>query len=158
MVVPAGFEQRVFVVTTLTDPTNPSATEINAGTEITSEMPDPINFSGTTNYIDTSDISDRQDKNQVGNLSLDNITFEIYRPKTGAVAYPALDNETDYYIVKFEGGDLAGATPASGDTADVATVTVGIKTDVATPREDVRRVAVPLAIRDAISWRVSVAA
>ncbi|HEY7824811.1 MAG TPA: hypothetical protein VIG24_18370 [Acidimicrobiia bacterium] len=147
----------MWVLTTVADVTGPTVAEITAGTEITADLPAPLNFSGTTNYIDTSDISDRQDKNQVGTISLDNLDFEIYRDKTSQVAYDALANETDYYILKFEGGNIAAADPAAGDTCDVATVTVGIKSDVSSPRNDSRRVTVPAGIRAAIEWDATVA-
>jgi len=158
VVRPSGFEQRVFVATAIVDSGAPTAAEVTAAVEITADLPAPVNFSGTTNYIDTSDISDRQDKNQVGTISLDNLAFEIYRDKTSEVAYDALDNETDYYILKFEGGNIAGAAPAAGDVCDVATVTVGIKSDVSSPRNDSRRATVPAGIRAAIDWNVAVVA
>jgi hypothetical protein len=149
----------VWVVTTLSSLTAPTAAQINAGVEITSDMPAPINFSGTTNYIDTSDISSAQDKQQIGTIGIDNIEFEIYRHKSSGaqLAYDALPNQTVRYIVKFEGGHIAGATPAAGDKCDVAAITVGIKSDVVSPRNDSRRVRVPVAINEPISWRVTVA-
>lgn len=156
---PAGFEQRVFAVTTLSSTTAPTATQINAGVEITSDLPDPLNFSGTTNYLDSSDISTSQDKQQVGTISIDNFEFEIWRHKgIGAqVAYDALPNSSVRYLVKFEGGGIVGATPAAGDKCDVAVVTVGIKTDVPSPRPSLRRVKVPVGVNEVITWRVTVA-
>ena len=49
-------------------------------------------------------------------------------------------------------------TAAAGDICDVAVVTVGIKTDVVAPRNDSRRVKVPVAVNEAIAWRSVVAA
>lgn len=159
MVRPAGFEQRVFVVTTLSSLTAPTAAQINAGVEITIDLPDPVNFSATTNYLDTSDISTAQDKQQVGTTSIENMEFEIHRDKTAAsqIAYNALPNGSVRYLVKFEGGNIAGAIPAAADLCDVAQITVGIKTDVPSPRNSIRRVRVPAAISSLISWRVAVA-
>ena len=153
MVRPAGFEQRVYVLPSIASAAlAPTVAEITAGVEITGDLPAPLNLAGTTNFIDSSDISDRQDKNQLGTLSLANVDFEIYRDKTNQVAYDALDNETDYYLVKFEGGSIVGADPAAGDVCDVAAITVGIKNDVSSPRNDTRRVSVPVAVREAIAW------
>lgn len=162
MVRPAGFEQRVWVVTTLGSLTAPTAVQIVAGVEITADLPAPINFSGTQNFIDVSDISDAQDKQQTGTISIDNLTFEIYRHKTGAqLAYDSLPNGSVRYLVKFEGGGIAASggegAPAAADICDVAAITVGIKTDVASPRNDSRRVQVPVAINQAIAWRSTVA-
>lgn len=158
MVRPAGFEQRVFVVTTLTIGA-PTAAQVNAGVEITPDLPAPINFSGTTNYIEVSDISERQDKQQVGTLGIDNLDFEIYRHKEATeLAYDALDNETDYYLVKFEGGQAPvypGAIVAT-NVADIAQITVGIKSDVVSPRNDSRRAMVPAGIREAIVWSIAI--
>lgn len=158
MVRPVGFKQRVFVVTTLTIGA-PTAAQVNAGVEITPDLPAPINFSGTTNYIDVSDISSRQDKQQVGTLGIDNLDFEIYRHEAAAqLAYDALDNEIDYYLVKFEGGRAPaypGAIVAT-NIADIAQVTIGIKTDVTSPRNDSRRVMVPAGIREAIVWNIAI--
>jgi hypothetical protein len=152
MVRPAGFEQRVWVLPTAANLAAITVAEITAGDEITGDLPAPVNFSGTTNYIDVSDISSRQDKNQVGTISLGELSFEIYRDKTTQTAYDALDNETDYVLVKFEGGNIAGASPAASDTYDAAAITVGIKSDVTSPRNDSRRISVPAGIREAIAW------
>lgn len=154
---PTGFGQKVYIVTTLGSVTAPSAAQINAGVAIQSDLPEPVNFSATQNYIDTSPLQ-QQDEQQAGTVSIDNLEFEIYRHKTGAqAAYDALPNGAVRYIVKFEEGGMAGATAASGDICDVATVVVGIKSDVSSPRNDSRRVRVPVAVTAAIAWR-SVAA
>ena len=155
---PAGFEQRVVVVTTLSSLTAPTAAQINAGVRIEGEMPAPVNFSATQNYIDTSPLQ-QQDTQQTGTVSIDNLEFEIYRHfGIGAqIAYDALPNGSVRYLVKFEGGGMVGATAAIGDKCDVAAITVGIKTDVSAPRNDSRRVKVPVAITEAIAWRSTVA-
>jgi hypothetical protein len=161
MVKPAGFEQRVFVVTTLSSTTSPTAAQINAGVEITIDLPDPINFGGTQNYLDSSDISTAQDKQQTGTTGIENLEFEIWRDKVVAsqIAYAALPNGAVRYIVKFEGGDapaFPGAIVAT-NICDVAEVTVGIKTDVPSPRNSLRRTRVPAAIASTIAWRSVVA-
>lgn len=155
---PTGFGQKVYIVTTLGSVTAPSAAQINAGVAVQSDLPAPVNFSGSQNYIDTSPLQ-QQDTQQAGTIAIDNLEFEIMRHKTGAqLAYDALPNGSVRYIVKFEEGGMAGATAASGDICDVATVTVGIKSDVVSPRNADRRVRVPVALNDAIAWRSVVAA
>lgn len=154
---PTGFGQKVYIVTTLSSTTAPTAAQINAGVAIQGDLPAPVSFSATQNYIDTSPLQ-QQDTQQAGTISIDNLEFEIYRHKTGAqLAYDALPNGAVRYIVKFEEGGMVGATAAIGDICDVATVTVGIKTDVESPRNDSRRVKVPVAVNDAIAWRSVVA-
>lgn len=159
MVRPAAFEQRVYVVTTLSSLTAPSAAQVLAGVDITADLPDPVSFGGAQQYLDASDISSAQDKQQTGTIAIENLEFEIWRHKAASqLAYDALPNGAVRYIVKFEGGDIAGANPAAADRCDVAQVTVGIKTDVPGPRNSLRRVRVPAAISSAISWRVTLAA
>ena len=160
MVRPKGFEQDLFVVTTLSSLTAPSAAQINAGVNIKSDLPAPVNFSGTQNYIDTSTVASQQDLQETGTVGIDNLAFEIRRHKTGAqLAYDALPNGAVRYLVKFEGGGMATpGTAAAGDICDVAQVTVGIKTDVPGPRNDDRRVNVPVALSAAIAWRSTVVA
>ena len=158
MVRPAGFEQRVYVVTTLSSTTAPTKVQIDAGIEISQDLPAPINFSGTQNYIDTSPLQ-QQDTQQAGTIAIDNLEFEIYRHKASSqLAYDALPNGAVRYLVKFEGGgQTVPGTVTVGDKCDVAVVTVGIKTDVQSPRNDSRRVKVPVALNEAIAWRSTVA-
>lgn len=161
MVKPAGFEQRVFAVTTLSSLTAPTAAQINAGVEITVDLPDPINFSATQNYLDSSNVSSAQDQQQTGTTGIDNLAFEIWRDKTPAsqIAYAALPNASVRYLVKFEGGDCPAfpAAIVATNICDVAQVTVGIKTDVTGPRNSLRRTSVPAAISSTIAWRSVVA-
>jgi hypothetical protein len=157
MVTPKGFEQRVYVAASVADPNAPTVAEITAATEISGDLPAPVNFSSTTNFIDTSPLQ-QQDTNEIGTFGIDNSAFEIYRRKTGAIAYPALDDNTDYYLIKFEGGSIAGSDPAAADVCDVATITIGQKVDVPGPRNDTRRMNVPFAIRTAIARDSVVAA
>lgn len=158
MVRPKGFEQRVWVLTACADPDAPTVAEITAGVEVSIDLPSPINFSGSTNFADTSSIGEQQDKNEISTLGIENPSFEIYRDKTSQVAYDALPDNTDLFLVKFEGGGIAGSTPAASDTCDVATVTTGTKTDVPGPRNDTRRMNVPFAIRATIAREATVAA
>lgn len=150
MTVPAGFEQRAYVLTTVADPDAITVAELTAGTEVTGDLPAPWNFSATQNYIDVSDISDARDKQRTGTVSPDNLDFEVYRRSTGQVAIDALDDNTEYYLVKFEGSGIADleAGPAAGDTYDVAFVLTGIKADVSSPRGESRRVAIRAALMD----------
>lgn len=151
MATPGGFEQKVYVLATEPAgwPTAILATEVNAGVAIHVDMPAPLNFAGTTNSMDTS-VLQRQDTAEPGTLTLDSITMEVFRRKTGEIAIPALDDNTSYWLVKIEGGNQAGATPAATDTVDAAAVTVGTKSDVDTPRGEARRMSVPMEITEAV--------
>lgn len=151
MATPGGFEQSVYVLATEPAgwPTAITAAEVNGGVAIHEDLPDPVDFAGTTNRMDTSVIANRQDRNEPGTLSLDSLNIEAFRRKASPVAIPALDDNTDYWVVKFEGGNIAAGdhgTPAAGDTCDAAAVSVGTKSDVDTPRGDARRMAIPMEV------------
>ena len=156
MATKAGFEQSVYVLSTEPTgwPTAITATEVNAGVEIHEDLPNPVNFSGTTNSMDTSVIASRQDRSEPGTLTLDTLSIEAFMRKgTDSVAIPALDDNTEYFLVKFEGGDIADGdhgTPAADDTCDAAKVVVGTKSEVDTPRGEPRRMAIPMEIADTI--------
>lgn len=154
MPTPGGFQQSVYVLASEPAgwPTAITAAEVTGGTQIESDLPAPVNFAGTSNRMDTS-VLQRQDTSEPGTLTLDSLTIEAFRRTTGEVAIPALDDDTNYWIVKFEGGDIAAGdhgTPAAGDTCDAVAVTVGTKSDVDTPRGEARRMSIPMEITEAI--------
>jgi hypothetical protein len=154
MPTPGGFMQSVYVLAAEPAgwPTAILATEVVAGVQIEVDLPAPVNFAGTTNRMDTS-VLQRQDTSEPGTLTLDSLTVEVFRRTTGAVAIPALDDDTSYWLVKFEGGNIAAGdhgTPAIGDDCDAAAVTVGVKSDVDTPRGEARRMSVPMEITEAV--------
>jgi hypothetical protein len=145
-----GFEQSVYVVTTVAAFPAITAAEVNAGVQIEEDLPNPVNFSGTSNRADTSVIASRQDRSEPSTLTLASLNVEAFNRKAAAnIAIPALDDDTTYYLVKFEGGNIAAGdhgTPAIGDKCDAAQVTVGTKSDVDTPRGDARRMSIPMEI------------
>lgn len=148
----AGFQQRVFVIASasVTDLTAISEGNVAAATEITDDLPNPVNFGGTTNFIDISDIGSRQDKQMLGTLSPGQIEFEVYRDGVSEPAYDVLTDEGEFVIFKFE-KPLAGANPADGDEYDAARVQVGTKVDVQSARNESRRANVPCAVTAVIA-------
>jgi hypothetical protein len=159
MATPKGFEQRVWFLLTGT-PGTLTVAQIAAGTEITDDLPAPISFAGTTNFIDVSDIGSRQDKFEAGTLTPTNLEFEVYRrnPTTDEVAIPALDDDAVGVLVKFEAGGIAGASPAAGDDYDAVDVTIGTKADVDSGRNESRRMSVPMGVTGEIVRQAAVLA
>lgn len=162
MATSGGFQQSVFLLSS--EPSSMSAitvAEIGAGTELHNGLPDPVSFSSTTNQMDTSVIANRQDLSEPGTQTPDEITIEPFRNTAGDAVVAAITESTDYWLVKFEGGDIAGGdhtTPAAGDTYDAVKVTAGARSDVDTPRPDPRRTMIPLQISGTITWGGTVAA
>jgi hypothetical protein len=148
MATPKGFEQRVWFLTSAG--TFPAITVANltAGVEITKDLPEPVNFAGTSNFTDTSDISSPIDKSETSTFTPENLEIVVWRRKPIAdeVAYPALANNSTGFLVKFEGGGIAGASPAAGDKFDAVAVTIGTKADVSRGRGEGRQASVPMGV------------
>lgn len=154
MPTPKGFEQRVWFLPAAANIAAITVAEFTAGDEITADLPEPVSFSGTTNFIDTSDISSRQDKSEAGTYTPEAIEFIVYRrnPDTDEVAIPVLIDETDGILVKFEGGGIAGASPAAADVYDAVAVTIGTKGDVSGGgRNESSRMTVPMGVSGQIT-------
>lgn len=162
MTTSGGFQQSVFLLSS--EPSDIAAitvAEIGAGTELHDGLPDPVSFAGTTNQMDTSVIANRQDLSEPGTITMDEITLEPFQNTAGDAVVAAITESTEYWLVKFEGGDIAGGdhtTPASGDTYDAVKVVAGTRSEVDTPRPDARRHSISLQIADAIQWDGTVAA
>lgn len=152
----AGFQQRVFVAPaeSITDIDTIGTADLETATEITEDLPNPVNFAGTSNFIDISDIGSRQDKQMLGTFSPGTIEFEVYKDDTAQAGYDALDDEGEFVIIKFEHLE-SGDEPEAGDVYDAAHVQVGTKADVSSGRNESRRSSVPCAVvgeivRDAV--------
>lgn len=143
----AGFQQRTYVIakSAVADLNAISSANVNAATEITDDLPNPVNFAGTSNFIDISDIGSRQDKQMLGTFSPGTIEFEVYRDGVTEAAYDVLTDEGEFVIFKFE-KPLAGANPTDGDEYDAVHVQVGTKADVSSGRNESRRATVPCAV------------
>jgi hypothetical protein len=148
MTTPKGFEQRVWFIPAAADLEALTVVELTAGDEITVDLPEPVNFAGTSNFTDTSDISSPIDKSEASTFTPENIEVVIWRrnPTSAEVAYPVLDDNTSGFLVKFEGGGIAGDDPASDDVYDALEVTIGTKADASRGRTEGRQASVPMGV------------
>lgn len=127
---------KVFIVTTLSSVTAPSAAEINAGVEITPAVRLAPEAPRTGNFADDSDISDRVNKQARGTIDLGAYTFQLKRTLVTETEYNAVVEGDSRFIVELRKG-TAGASPASGDVADVYTIDVHTKAPGVPGREEV---------------------
>ena len=117
---------KVFIVTTLTSVTNPSAAEVNAGTELTPAVQQIPDAPRTGNQADDSDLSDRVNKQVSGTIDLASVTFRLKRTLATETEYNAVVEGDSRFLVVLRKG-TAGASPAAADVADVFTIEVNIK-------------------------------
>jgi hypothetical protein len=161
MATSKGFQQSVYLLATA--PANLAAVtvaEIGAGTALHNGLPDPVSFAGTTNQVPVSVIGNRQDLFEPGTLTPQAIAIEPRRNAAGAAVVAAVTPDNDYWIVKFEGGNIAAGdhgAVAIGDDYDAVQVVAGSRSDVESPRPDGRGTRIEFQIAAPIQWDGTVA-
>jgi hypothetical protein len=162
MATSKGFQQSVYLLSSA--PPNLAAitvAAINAGVELHDGLPEPVSFAATTNQVDVSVIGNRQDLFEPGTLTPQAIAIEPRRNAAGAAVVAAVSPDTDYWIVKFEGGEIAAGdhgAVASGDNYDAVKVVAGSRSDVDSPRPEARGTRIEFMIAGPIQWNGTVAA
>jgi hypothetical protein len=155
-----GFQQSVFLLASA--PSSMAAitvAEIAAGTAVHLGLPEPVSFAATTNQVDVS-VLQRQDLFEPGTLTPQEIAMEPRRNAAGNAVVAAITPDNDYWLVKFEGGNIAGGdqtTPAAGDDYDAVKVVAGSRSDVDTPRGEARGNRIVFQIAGQITWDGTVA-
>jgi hypothetical protein len=156
-----GFQQSCYLLAS--EPSSIAAitvAEITAGTVMHTGMPEPVSFAATTNQVDVS-VLQRQDLFEPGTLTPQEIAIEPRRNAAGNTLVAAITPDNDYWLVKFEGGDIAGGdqtAPAANDDYDAVKVVAGARSDVDTPRGEARGNRIVFQIAGPIQWSGTVAA
>lgn len=138
---------KVFWMLTLTTPSGPGATQINAGVDLTSALRGIPSIPRTGNLADSSDLSSTFEKRVRGTVGGDALTFQLNRNTSTETAYAAMVEGVEGFLVVLRKG-TAGATPAIGDKADVYTGIINTVSDNSPGRNDVDSVTVEIAITD----------
>jgi hypothetical protein len=161
MATSKGFQQSVYLLSSApSDLDAVTAAEVTGGTALHDGLPEPVSFAATTNQVDVSVIGNRQDLFEPGTLTPQAIAIEPLRNTAGAAVVAAITPDTDYWIVKFEGGDIAAGdhgTPAASDTYDAVMVVAGARSDVESPRPEARGTRIEFQIAGPISWAQTLA-
>lgn len=161
MATSKGFQQSVYLLATApASMTAVTTAELTAGDPLHDGLPEPISFAATTNQVDVSVIGNRQDLFEPGTLTPQAIAIEPRRNPAGAAVVALIDPDTDYWLVKFEGGEIAAGdhgAPAAGDNYDAVQVVAGARSDVETPRPDARGTRIEFQIAGPITWGGTVA-
>lgn len=156
MATSKGFQQSVYLLASApADMEGITTAEIGAGTALHNGLPGPVSFAGTTNQVDVSVIGNRQDLFEPGTLTPQAIAIEPRRNPAGAAIVAAVTPDSEYWIVKFEGGNIAAGdhgAVANGDTYDAVKVVAGSRSDVDSPRPDARGTRIEFQIAGPIEW------
>lgn len=82
--------------------------EINAGTDLSGEVADISGFTVTSNQIDTPDVNSRFRSKIPGPIEAEDSSLTIYADPSGADVRSLLPRDTSGYVVRMDGGDVAG--------------------------------------------------
>lgn len=160
MATSKGFQQSVYLLAD--EPGDMDAitvTEIDAGTALHDGLPEPVSFAMTDNQVDVS-VLQRQDQNEPGTQTPEEVAIEPRRNDAGQAVVDAITADNDYWLVKFEGGNIADGdhgTVAADDTYDAVKVVAGAPSDVDTPRGEARGTRIVFQIAGQITWDGTVA-
>ena len=109
---------KVFAVPTIANKAAPTATEVNAGTDITGQVADLVGFSYTNQTIVAADWGDSFEPKIPGPDQAADSLLHIYEKRVTNSLRSVLAKGVATNIVIFFAG-IAGSTPAAADKADV---------------------------------------
>lgn len=109
---------KVFFVPTIADPEAPTATEVNAGVNLTGQIAEVNGFSFTNSPINTPDMASAFVSKIPGEDTTDDSSLVFYEDSVTNPISTALGKGTTGFVVIFPTG-IAGETPAAADKADV---------------------------------------
>lgn len=110
---------KVLFVPTIAAPATPTRTELDAGTDVTSEIAEFEGWSTTSEPIETPDMVSRFVSSIPGAITAEESSISFYASKTGEDARQLLPRDTAGFIVWMDSGDV----PTTG-TMDVYPVLV----------------------------------
>lgn len=86
----------------------PTRAEINAGTNLSTQIADLSGFSVTGNVIDTPDLATTFDSKIAGTTSAEDSSLDLYASVDGVDVRALLPRTTAGFILWADGGDVAG--------------------------------------------------
>lgn len=95
-------------VVTISNYLSPTVGELNAGTDLTSEVMDSSGFGLESDQIDTPDVSSRFTKKIPGPINAEDSTLTMYQSVNGTDGRQLMPQDTAGFIVIFPGGNVTG--------------------------------------------------
>lgn len=132
---PPGVSEVHFAVT-VSSYTSITASEANAGTDLTAFVRTLPDIPRTANLVDVATLDSKFEKRQVGTRGGDVITMEILRDDTTDTAYTTLVEDVAGYLLVARQGLTTPGTFATSDVVDVFPVTVAAVADGNPGRND----------------------
>lgn len=98
--------------------TGPTRSEINAGTDLTTQIADRNGWSVSSTMIETPDAATRYTSTIPGPISAEDSSFTFYMDREGVDARALMPRDEEGYVFVMDGGDVVG------NKADLFPVTV----------------------------------
>lgn len=105
---PVGTTQWLWVPTIANYKVAVTRSEINAGTNLSGEVADIDGWTVSSNQIDTPDVNSRFRSKIPGPIEAEDSSLTIYADPSGTDVRQLLPRDTAGYIVRMDGGDVAG--------------------------------------------------
>lgn len=149
---------RVQFVPTIASTSAPTATEINAGTDLTPFMtPDGLDTPLNGSTIDVQAANDRYKATAPGSYGGDPITFRGYRDDATDTAYTTLARDTSGYLVVRRFAATSGTAIASSQKVEVWPVTVISNNPVPTADNEAQKFECTMSVQPAPTLNATVA-
>lgn len=148
----------VIWVTTISSPGAPTATELNAGVDLTTFVRTLPDIPRSGNLIDVATLDSKFEKRQVGTRGGDVASLEILRDDASDTAYTTLAEDTAGFLVVARKALATAGTFAISDIVDIFPATVLTVADGNPGRNDPDFAVVELAITSDPTRNFTVAA
>lgn len=129
-------KSEVHFTQTASDFTALTASEANAGTDLTSFIRTLPDIPRTANLVDVATLDSKFEKRQVGTRGGDMISAEFLRDDGTDTAYDTLTEDTSGYLIVARAGLATAGTFGTSDSVDVFPVTVASIADGSPGRND----------------------
>jgi hypothetical protein len=105
--IPSG-TRKIYFVPTISNYLAPTRAELNAGTDLTTEIMEVAGFTVTSNQADVPDMSTRFTSQVPARITADPSTLRIYASQTSNDVRSVLPRDTAGFIVVLWEGDVVG--------------------------------------------------
>lgn len=126
----------VWWVTTVANAAAPTATELNAGVDLTSFVRNMPDLPRNANLIDTATLASKYETREVGTRGGELLSMEILRDNATDTAYTTLAEDTVGFLAIARQGLATAGTWAVSDKVDLYPATVASLTDGTPGRND----------------------
>ena len=119
----------IFWVVTVSDYTAITASEVNAGTDLSTFVRNMPDLPRTANLVDVATLDSKFEKRQVGTRGGDVASVEILRDDSADTAYTTLTEDSTGYLVLGRKGWTTAGSVTTGDEVDVFPATIASVAD-----------------------------